>query len=364
MAEPSLGSYDRAEVRFRLDNLVDRGVLVETAGGVRLRVPLFEKWLLARGEAAVRASFGEEALEVSFAPSVAKPAPRRIVEVSRDLVYQGAPLTEDRVRTWLDQFGRGENQDLALRLLESLKSRGYYSEASIHSRCKTLHQLMLQEFASGGAFAKVVEKRRIKNVFVSHFEGEGRSGGRILHAYRNANALVASLVGSMEEATRFVKGHAEKGRVCAVVFIDDFIGTGGSCIEGLRVFQAKLDAVGMGFDKLVVGVATLVGFKAGVDAVRANDYMDCHVVSTDELGPEAQAFAAQGGVFEEEEDRNAALRLCEGIGKVLEPKQPLGFGDCQALVCFSHKCPNNTLPIFYKRGVMYEGREWIPLFPR
>ena len=364
MAEPSLGSYDPAQIRFRLDNLVDRDVLVETTGGVRLRVPLFEKWLLARGEAAVRASFSEEALEVSVAPSIGKPAPRRIVEVGRDLVYQGAPLTEDRVRTWLDQFGRGENQDLALRLLESLKSKGYYSEASVYSRCKTLHELILQEFASGGAFAKVVEKRRIKNVFVSHFEGEGRSGGRILHVYRNANALVASLVGSMDEATRFVKGHAEKDRACAVVFVDDFVGTGGSCIDGLKLFQGKLNAVGMRLDRLVVGVAALVGVRAGVDAVRANDYIDCHVVTTDELGPEAQAFAAQGGVFEEEEDRNAARRLCEGIGRVLEPKQPLGFGDCQALVCFSHRCPNNTLPIFYKKGMMYQGREWIPLFPR
>ena len=364
LAEPSLGSYDPAQVRFRLDNLVDRGVLVETADRVRLRVPLFERWLLAGGEAAVRASFSEEALEVRFAPSVVKPAPRRIVEVSRDLVYQGKSLAEDRVRTWLDQFGRGENQNLALRLLERLKSKGYYSEESIHSRCKTLHGLMLEELASGGAFAKVVEKRRIKNIFVSHFEGEGRSGGRMLHAYRNANALVASLVGSMEDAARFVKGHVERDRACAVVFIDDFIGTGGSCVEGLERFRVKLDAIGMKLDKLVVGVAALVGVKAGVDAVRANDYMSCHVVTTDELGPEERAFAPQGGVFEDEEDRNAARRLCEGIGKVLEPKQPLGFGDCQALVCFSHRCPNNTLPIFYKGGVMYQGREWIPLFPR
>ena len=62
LKDTSLGSYDPAQVRFRLDNLVDRGVLVEAAGRVGLRVPLFKRWLLKRGEAAVRASFSEEDL--------------------------------------------------------------------------------------------------------------------------------------------------------------------------------------------------------------------------------------------------------------------------------------------------------------
>ena len=56
--------------------------------------------------------------------------------------------------------------------------------------------------------------------------------------------------------------------------------------------------------------------------------------------------------------------MCRGIGEVLEPSQPLGYGDCQALVTFQHRCPNNTLPIFYKAGVQYHGREWMPLFRR
>ena len=364
LKEPSLGSYDPAQVRFRLDNLVDRGVLVETADQVGLRVPLFERWLLERGAAAVRASFGEVDLEVRLSPTVTKPAPRKIVEIARNLVYQGQPLSEDRVRTWLDQFGLGENQKLALRLLERLKAKGYYDEAKVHAGCNTLHRLILTGFANEGAFTKVVEKRRIKNVFVSHFGEEGQSGGRILHVYRSANALAASLAGSMDNALEFVDELQRKGRGCAVVFIDDFIGTGGTCVGGLRVFGDKLRARGIGEDQVVVGVAALVGVRAGVEAVRTNKYVECQVVTTKELGPEDRAFAPEAGIFDGEDDRNAAARLCESIGKVLEPKQPLGFADCQSLVCFSHRCPNNTLPVFYKTGMMYQGQEWIPLFPR
>ena len=364
VADSNLRMYDPAQVGFRLDNLVHRGVLLQKAERVRLRVPLFEKWLLAGGEAAVRSSFSEEDLEVRLAPTVSGPAPRRIVEIAEDLHYQGQPVNEVRVKAWLEQFGSGENQKLALRLLEGVKKNGYYGEAEIRLACKALHRMMLQEFATEEEFAKVVEKRRVSNVFVTHFEGEGRSGGRMLHDYRIANSLATNLVGSMEEAAKFVM-EQKKDRKCGVVFVDDFIGTGGSCAEGLRRFGEKLEKIrGEMRSKLVVGVAALVGFKTGVETVRANGRVDCHVVINRELGAEDRAFAPEANIFDSDDDRIAAEKLCRNIGNVLEPKQPLGFGDSQALVCFHYRCPNNTLPVFYKDGVIYHGRKWIPLFRR
>ncbi len=361
VGDASLGSYDPAQVRFRLDNLVDRGVLLQVEGRVRLRVPLFERWLLGGGEAAVRSSFSEEDLEVRLAPTVSGPGPRRIVEITRDLHYQGRPMTEDRVRAWLEQFGPSENQNVALLLLERLKEEGYYDQATVHSKCKSLHRMMLQEFASGGEFAKVVERRKIRNVFVTHFEGEGRSGGRILHDYRNANGLAASLVGSIDEAVAFVAEQRKRRRESGIVFVDDFIGTGGSCVEGLSKFRKKLGEEQPADNKMVVGVAAIVGFKTGIETVRKNGIVDCHVITTDECGIEDRAFAPEANVFNTDEERLAAEALCRNIGQVLEPKQPLGFGDSQGLVCFHYRCPNNTLPVFYKSGAVYQGREWIPL---
>ena len=85
-----------------------------------------------------------------------------------------------------------------------------------------------------------------------------------------------------------------------MVFVDDFIGTGGSCTEGLRVFRQRLDDRGVGADRVVVGVAALVGFRTGMETVRANEYMDCHVVVAEELGTEDRAFAAGAGIFDGE----------------------------------------------------------------
>ena len=239
-----------------------------------------------------------------------------------------------------------------------------HDQAAVHSKCKALHRMMLQEFASGGEFAKVVERRKIRNVFVTHFEGEGRSGGRILHDYRNANGLAASLVGSIDEAATFVAEQRKRGREFGIVFVDDFIGTGGSCVEGLSKFRKKLGKEQLADNKMVVGVAAIVGFKTGIETVRKNGVVDCHVITADECGIEDRAFAPEAKVFDRDEDRLAAEALFKNIGQVLEPKQPSGFGDSQALVCFHYRCPNNTLPVFYKSGVVYQGREWIPLFPR
>lgn len=62
--------------------------------------------------------------------------------------------------------------------------------------------------------------------------------------------------------------------------------------------------------------------------------------------------------------RERAMRLADEIGSQLEKRHPLGYEDSQALVVFPDTVPNNTLPILYKQGRKYQGRDWIPLFRR
>ena len=63
LSEATLRRYDPTEVRFRLDNLIDRGVLRPSGDLVQIRLPLLSSWLRGAGEAAVRSSFSEEDLE-------------------------------------------------------------------------------------------------------------------------------------------------------------------------------------------------------------------------------------------------------------------------------------------------------------
>ena len=363
-ADAVLRRWDHAEVELRLDSLVNRGVLVQEGTRVRHRIPLFRRWLGAGGVAAVRASFGSEVLEARLRPVRSGLESRNVVDVAEGLVYDGHRVSEDRIRAWLEQFGLSGMQELAWALLKRLKERGYFDDGRVRTSLKSVHGMILEEFANQSAFAQIVERKRTQNVFVASLDDKGKSGVDMAYRYRTANGLPSHRCGSIEDAVEFAAGQIARGRTCGIVFVDDFIGTGGSCVGGLGRFEAAVRKKGLESGAMVVGVAAVAGFQEGVETIRGWRGMECHVVTSVELNEGDRAFAPGAGVFDSDEERLAAERLCRGIGEVLEPKQPLGFGDCQALVSFSHRCPNNTLPVFYKAGVEYRGRRWIPLFPR
>ena len=361
--EITLRSYDPAEARYRLDNLVDRGVLLLAQDSVRIRVPLLATWLQGRGSAAVRASFGKEDFEARLATPATGVSPRRILDVSEDLVYQDAPVSDLQVKAWLDQFTGQRHQELAMALLQHLKSDGYIDDAKLHQMCKSLHKIIVQEETSSSDWAPVVKRRKITNLFVSYLGKDGKSGSTLLYRYRTANNLPAEMTGSPQDAVEFLKGSAHRQKKAVVVMIDDFIGTGGSCIEGLAKFHELTTDIPGTDQNVSFYVGVLVGFQAGLEAVRSTE-SDVRVLFQRELDSSNRAFSPDAGIFKSEADRVEAERMCRGIGEVLEPRQPLGFGDCQALITFQHRCPNNTLPIFYKAGARYHGREWRPLFRR
>lgn len=69
-------------------------------------------------------------------------------------------------------------------------------------------------------------------------------------------------------------------------------------------------------------------------------------------------------IFEKDNDLEDAKQMCSEIGTSLYGESnKYGFLNSGQLLIFSHKTPNNSLPILWKRG-SYKGKEWIPLFPR
>ena len=132
-------------------------------------------------------------------------------------------------------------------------------------------------------------------------------------------------------------------------------------MNGVRRFESLLGSRRPDLPCTIYGVAT-VGVRQGIESVLAETGVRCFVA--DELASGDRAFAPDSDIFSTDGDRLEAESICRAIGEALEPKQPFGFDDCQSLVVFEHRCPNNTLPVFYKEGRSYQGREWVPLFPR
>ena len=132
-----------------------------------------------------------------------------------------------------------------------------------------------------------------------------------------------------------------------LVFIDDFVGTGDSvCWAWEESFAEMVSDIGRVF--LVVVAAVEDGRKK----VAEETSLTC--VAGHELTERDNVFAERCATFTKAE-KGAILRYCERAHK----NEPKGYKDCGLVVIFQHRCPNNTLPIFYA-----EHRKWTGLFPR
>ena len=359
---PGLEKLEPSGIDFRLSHLMTRKVVEAFGDSIRLRIPLFSMWLRGSGKAAVKASFGERDAQVFFRPMESGVPEKDILNAAEDLVYQGKPVSEIKIKVWLQQFGDPDNQILAFKLLERLKITGYFSSATVHNHFKEIHTRILTSQHEGNSdwATKVKGRKVVGNIYVTSFDPPGKSGSSLLYPYKNANQIHNSLVGGMDAAANLVENSKSP---IVVIFVDDFIGTGGSCIAG---FERFINTVG-GIEKLndhAFYVATLAATGEGIEAVRLNTKGRLTVIEARQLGTADRAFSPDADIFSNEEELQRCQRLCENVGYDLEPKHPLGYDDSQNLILFPHRCPNNTLPIFYKTGRKYKGTDWEPLFPR
>ena len=361
LAESSaLSKLDVRGIEFRLDDLIERKVVEASGDRVNLRIPLFSMWLRGRGQSAVRASFGERSTRAFFSPTTSGVSERDILSVADDLNYRENGVSEIQIKAWLNQFGDTDSQILAFKLLQRLKSAGYFSSASIITHFKAVHSQIVAQHASSANWAPRIKKGKVVNVYVTSFDAPGKSGSSLLYSYRMANQISPSLVGGMDEAVKFVEMSRNP---VVVVFVDDFIGTGGTCSEGFERFAKEIGDTNNLKDHAFY-VATLAAIGSGIETVRVKTEDRLNVFAAKQLGSADRAFSPDASIFANEEELQRCRRLCENIGSELEPKQPLGYEDSQSLMLFPHSCPNNTLPIFHKVGRSYKGSQWVPLFPR
>ena len=356
-----LGLLGKNDVDYAIDGLVTRKVISQHDDRLKTRVPLFSKWLSESGARTVEQSFAETGLNEAVSSYRRGITAGEIVTVSQDLSYQTRLINEIQVEDWLSQFGDITGQRIAYRLLRRLRESGYFNVASMFAAFKQLHQIIISTEASSRQFAVRSRRRRTTNILLSYLGRSGKSGSSCQYYYRQANRIHSSCAVSPRQLLDTL---SESESPQLIVFPDDILGSGQTCIEMFndfreRMSQRKIDARRHTF-YLAAVVATEVGQKA-VENVAGDALTVCvwkHLTETD------RAFSIDAKIFDSEEQLIQARQLVKEIGKGLEPKYPFGWRDGQLLVAFEHGCPNNTLPIFYKRGKTYRGNEWRPLFPR
>ena len=254
----------------------------------------------------------------------------------------GHAVTEFDVFRWLRNFNDSE-WDMALNVLDKVV---YYSSDRIDW---TLEYQIKQ----------IVEKHKDKHVYILPSGNIGKSGH--VMAY-HAKKVIENL-GMPETVLSLLNlkniNQVKKNDVIAL--LDDFSGTGESI---KKFFEKHVKAIVKGKPVTVCGLTVAYMEKAG-------DYLQskCNIMIYGDI--HKPAFVRRGSVFGYEKNMIPVRDFCFKKGEMLFPDwknqdlKPLGYGNSQAMVCFEHTTPNNTLPIlWYEDIVPGTDKKWNAIFPR
>lgn len=205
---------------------------------------------------------------------------------------------------------------------------------------------------------EIVSKHPQEEMLVCPIGGIGKSGGVMAYMLRKLMGRFSKVKWQFLDATTNLQQKPYK-----VMLLDDFVGTGESAMKLYDEVKVKMPQGCLYYCLCVVsmerGAQRLE--KAGIEMMG-----DRHL----------PAFAYRRSVFGSAEKMRPIKDFAERYGSLLYPKQPyqkgmklyigpMGYGNCQALVCFDHTTPNNTLPILWEGKFRNDQhKRWNPLFPR
>lgn len=351
----------RSEVDKYLMEFDQRKILGFSSNKYYFIVNFFKEWLISGGMEKIITTFEEEQ-RVSINQHIEEKTRVKREEISALLpnlrTYKGSNISADHIRDWLNQFDDVFDQRLMFKLLSSFK---LYTESEIRGKLQTLGTFVTKEFVKRGAIRVLDnQKKKRDDILVSFLDKSPAKGATYFtKLFSDENNVYADNACFPDAIAKKV---IEKPSIKCLVIIDDFIGSGGTVISGVvdffdddlcRILQERNIFV-------VFGVVT--GFSDSIENIEKKiDYLgfDFKVAVVDILTESDKCFSNNSSIFSTPAERKRAKEICIQKGELLEPKFPLGYSQCEALLAFPMNCPNNSLPIFWKKT-----SHWNPLFER
>lgn len=252
-------------------------------------------------------------------------------------------ITPYDVIRWLFNFD-DEDVELAVQLLE--------------------HVVFLRDDdVKGRLYEQVMKLPKDRTKHIVPLGKPGKSGAAIsyrIHGLMKRNDLQSmNFHSSVEAFISYRNSVAWETLNDVVVYVDDFIGSGGSVVEALsldkkRVRPEVLSDACSGRLYVVAAIVMDNGYsKITKDISGAVILGDSHCKGFD---PHKKVF---GSYFK----TKAVREMCYKYGEQLYKGCPLGYENTQSLVLMQHSSPNNTVPVLWS-DKQYQGRNWIPLVPR
>jgi hypothetical protein len=335
-----------------MDEFVQRKVFERTGEMYSIKVRFFSEWLREFGVSQILSRLaGRIAAIERRAAEIAYVRGEEIFDFVKQVnIYKGRPLTPDQIRDWLSQFGADVNQRLMFKILSAVR---YFSEFEIRTKLGDLHSIISKEIGLPAKHGT----GRVEHLAVSYLEGPGKSGYQYARLYSEENKIIARNVVDLPKlANVFLQSN-----VRAVLWVDDFIGTGRTILTQFEENRDELARLQKQYSlRYFVGaLAGLQESQAMIEDALSKQGIRVSVRICEPLSAKDQCFSPDSRFFESDEERLRAKRIAEDNGRRIVPRHPLGFGDCGTCVVFERSCPNNNLPVLWGNA-----NDWKPIFPR
>lgn len=244
-------------------------------------------------------------------------------------------VTKKKLADWIEQFAEPDH-DIAARILDSIE----------YINLEQLENGLAQVLSRLPGWHKTKKHRRGKWRFVAFSKSAAESGQAMIYSLRSAAKLGATTYDRLFIDKRDLLGE-ELGPEDSVVFVDDFTGTGNQACTGWPELMSELLP-----DEPKVYLMLVA---ACVDAKkRIQDETRMSVRNWRTLKSRENFFSSDCTYFSAQ-DKRKVLKYC----RTADRKEPKGYGDCGLLLSFSHKTPNDSLPILHK-----DNTRWSGILPR
>lgn len=282
----------------------------------------------------------------------------RWINVFYENMFGRGKVDSKRFHDWILQFEEDERL-FACKLLDRLKS---YTADEVRDTWQAIFKKLPEEAKSN----------RVAYIGLGH---GAKSGHHLVYPFRQAITETEEYIsyqnnGKINQIFPASIADFDKYgwiRPDTIVFIDDFIGTGGQACEFLGWYLTNYQWL----KKTNIYFCVLAGFKGAIDEIEKkleHQFKTFKIIPGLELDKKDIAFSPLNSLWSSDDECNKAEQWAKNLGEKLVPhKQPydkvrdaLGWYNCQALVTFPHNIPSDTLTIFWGDGI----KDWMPLIDR
>lgn len=276
-----------------------------------------------------------------FMQTLSKEIEKRIEDIVSNRFYN--QITPYDVIRWLFNFD-DEDVELAVQLLE--------------------HVVFLRDDdVKGRLYDQIMKLPKDKKKHIVPLGKPGKSGAAIsywIHGLmKRSDSKNTIFHSSVEAFISYRNSVAWETLNDVVVYVDDFIGSGGSVVEALSLEKKRVRP-----EVLSDACSGRLYFVAAIVMDNGYSWITQDISGAVILGDlYCKGFNPHKKVFGNYFKTKAVREMCYKYGEQLYKSWPLGYQNTQSLVLMQHSSPNNTVPVLWSDN-QYQGRNWNPLVPR